>query len=506
MSEVRIWKLVLFGLLAGLIVCWVFATPIFGTSDESAHVIKAAAVVRGELVGTPVGGPSTIVVIPQGLVGANPVPCFALHPTLSAGCVKPLSTDNGLVSEKTWTGYYPPLYYLLVGWPSRLCSGVTAVYAMRLISGLLGAVFLAGAFFSAIQARSRALLVPAVAAMTTPYLFAYIGSVNPSGLEMASSLCAWTAGIALVDRPSDSERRQLLIRFALSLAVLSQLRDLGPLFVVAIVFTLMNWYGVRRSWLLVRRPGARLIVIGIGICAAFTVFWVLIVGSLSFLPSNQTLPPHAGLITILAQSVWRYGNDLRQLVGNFGWTDTYPPVWVSALGLGVMASLAVIGIRRAQKRLRLIVMALLVFSVLLPIILIAHEAGSVGILGQGRYWFPLLAGVVLASAGAGGSSVHAASWRLWATVAVTAVVIDIVCFQVALDRFRFGLGQPEVRAGWNPPGGAEVWPVLSAAMSVLFAWWWWQRRRDEGPIGQLQLSDADSGSSERDLPYTGSGG
>lgn len=56
MRAVGLWKLALFVLLAGISVCWVFATPLFGTSDETAHVMKAAAVVRGEFVGTRVGG------------------------------------------------------------------------------------------------------------------------------------------------------------------------------------------------------------------------------------------------------------------------------------------------------------------------------------------------------------------------------------------------------------------------------------------------------------------
>lgn len=470
------WKLALFVLLAGVSVCWVFATPLFGTSDETAHVMKAAAVVRGEFVGTRDGGPNTVVNVPQDLIGANRIPCFAIHPAINAGCLAALGHDNNLVPEETWMGYYPPLYYLLVGWPSLFLYAGKAIYAMRLMSALLGAALLAGAFFSAAEARGRALLVPATAALATPYLFTYIASVNPSGMEMASALCAWTAGIALVDSPPESRRRWILIRFIVAMAVLAQVRDLGPLFVTVIALSMASWYGFRSSWSLLARPGVRLIAIGIAMCAAFASFWVLVIGNLSFARSTIGLGPHSGVITTLSKSALRYVFDLRQLVGNFGWTDTYPPLWVSWLGLGVMAILLAVGLRAASKRQRIIVGASIGFAVLFPILLIAREASSEGILGQARYWFPLLAGVLVLAAGAGGSRVRPSRW-LWAGVALSEVIIGVVCFQVALDRFRFGLGQPEVHAGWNPPGGADVWPVLFGVLSLLFAWLWLSRRR-----------------------------
>ncbi len=491
MKPVLLWKPVLFALLAGMSVCWVFATPLFGTSDETAQVMKAAGVVRGEFVGKPDGGPNTVVDVPRDLIGANRIPCFALDSRISAGCLAPLGHDNDLVPEETWVGYYPPLYYLLVGWPSLFLHAAKAIYAMRLVSALLGAALLAGAFFSAAEARGRALLVPATAALATPYLFCYIAAVNPSGMEMASALCAWTSGIALVDSPPERTRRPILIRLIVALAVLAQVRDLGPLFVAVIVLSMAAWYGFRSSWSLLARPRIRLIAIGIALCAAFGGFWVLVVGNLSFSPSLHTLAPNSGVITALLKSARRYGYNLRELVGNFGWTDTYPPPWVSGLGLGVMAMLLALGLRAARWRQRIIAGALLGFSVLFPILLIAHEASSFGLLGQGRYWFPLLAGVVVIAAGAGGSR-FPASWLLWAGVALSEVIINVVCYQVALDRFRFGLGQPEMHAGWNPPGGADLWPIVYGVLSILFAWWWCRFRECEMPRLPAALSSAHS--------------
>jgi hypothetical protein len=469
-----VWKLALLALLAGVSICWVFATPIFGTSDETAQVMKAASVARGQLVGTADGGPNTVVQVPQDLIGPVRVPCFALKPTISAGCQPSFGSNNTLVSEETWVGYYPPLYYLLVGWPSLFLHTGSALYSMRVLSALLGAVFLALAFFSAAEARGRSLLLPATAALATPYLFVYNAAVNPGGLEMASALCAWTSGLALVDNPGEPIRRRVLVRFVLAMAVLAQVRDFGPIFVGVIALCLAGWYGYRSSWALLSNPRNRVIALVIAVCAVFAACWVLFVGNLSFSPSTHQLAPHSGLFSTLQKSSRRFLFNVRQLVGNFGWTDTYPPQWVSALGLGVMGLMLVIGAAAAKARQRIITALLLVFAVAFPIALIAREASREGILGQGRYWFPLLAGVVLLAAAAGGARL-APNRLLWTGVAVSAIVINVICFQVALDRFRFGLGQPETHAGWNPPGGADLWPILYAVLTVALVWTWWSQ-------------------------------
>jgi hypothetical protein len=347
-----------------------------------------------------------------------------------------------------------------------------AVYAMRLVAALLGALLLALAFLSAAEARGRALLLPAVAALATPYVFVYVATVNPSGMEMTSALCAWTSGVALANGPPPAKRRRVLVRFVVGLAVLTQVRDLGPLFAAVIVVVMVAWYGVGASWTLLRSTVARVVVAGVGACALFTTVWVLVVGNLRFVPN--ALPTGKGNFEILWLSITRFGRDMVQLAGNFGWTDTYPPWWVSALALLVMIGLVVVGLCLAAKRQRVILMCLAAFSFVAPVVLVAAEARSEGILGQGRYWLPLVAGVLLAAAEAGGSRIDRPSLLLWSGVAVSEVIVAEVCFQVSLDRFRFGLGRPETIAAWNPPGGGDPWPVVYGVLTLLFAYWWWR--------------------------------
>ncbi|MGH9101175.1 MAG: DUF2142 domain-containing protein [Acidimicrobiales bacterium] len=473
-------RMLVVALLAGLSVCWVFATPLFGISDEPAQVMKAAAVVRGQFVGTPDGGPNTIVRIPEDLVGPDRLPCFMFRPTVDAGCEAPLGHDNAVVPEETWVGYYPPFYYLVVGWPSLLFQGAVAVYAMRVVAALLGAVLLAFAFLSAADARGRALLVPALAALATPYVLVYMATVNPSGMELSSALCAWTSGAALANGPPPDKRRGILVRFVIGLAVLTQVRDLGPIFAGVVVLALVCWYGVRASAELLRRRAVKLMVAGIGACAVFASVWVLVVAKLNFV--GNSLPKDNGFAELLWLSTLRFAHDLLQLVGSFGWTDTSPPPWVTALGLAIMAGLAILGFAAAARRPRAVVAGLLVCSFLLPVLLVAVEARHEGILGQGRYWLPLLAGVLLVAAEAGGAAIERPSRLLWSAVAVSEVVIDVVCFQVALDRFRFGVGRPEIAAGWNPPGGGDPWPIVYGALTLAFAYWWWSLGSPRGAV------------------------
>ena len=63
---------------------------------------------------------------------------------------------------------------------------------MRLISGLLTALFIGLAIGISATWSNRRLLLLAVVTATTPMLLVFGSAVNPSGLEMASALCAWT--------------------------------------------------------------------------------------------------------------------------------------------------------------------------------------------------------------------------------------------------------------------------------------------------------------------------
>ncbi len=75
-----------------LTVLWTLATPLFAAPDEPAHVLKAVATARGELLARPVpGDPAAVmdVVVPAGYATVGQVPsCFYKSRDEPAGCAK----------------------------------------------------------------------------------------------------------------------------------------------------------------------------------------------------------------------------------------------------------------------------------------------------------------------------------------------------------------------------------------------------------------------------------
>ena len=162
----RVWAmstLILFGFSA----VWTLATPIGAANDEPAQLVKAASAARGELLGQTVSPRSvahlsdadrtslhdcyiiyggrrcnravTIVTVPEGFASLAACNTFAFVP---AGSCVGLRGSARTASAATYVGRYPPLYYAIVGLPSLVWSDDAAVYLMRMVSGMLSALFL----------------------------------------------------------------------------------------------------------------------------------------------------------------------------------------------------------------------------------------------------------------------------------------------------------------------------------------------------------------------------
>lgn len=436
-------------------------------------------------------GPYTAVEVPAGIVGTR-YTCFVFQRSVPASCEPTLSDSTRVVTATTYAGRYPPLYYALVGWPTLLVRGDLAIYLMRGISAFLAALFLAGAFRSAASSRSHRLLLVALAAVMTPYVLYFAGSVNPSGLEMTAAIGAWTSGLVLVGEPDRLVDKRLIIRFALALAVLVELRGLGPLFGAVVVATLVGLFGVRPFLRLLADRTGRLAALVVALSAAFCVSWTIKVGGLALL-GGAFLPPHAGALVALNGSTIRFGSDLVEMVGMFGWWNaTFLPRWTYLVWFAIGGGLVALGLFLARGRMRIVAIALAVLSVALPILLVAAEAGTTGIVGQGRYWVPLVAGVVVVGAYACRPFTEPLFVSVAALVAVLTVGVQVVAFRYVLNRYRFGLHRSDATAPWSPPAGAVVLMAVFIALVVIMALWWWRasrpRRATWSVTSALQLS------------------
>ena len=128
------------------------------------------------------------------------------------------------VKAITYVGRYPPLYYAIVGLPSLVSHTDTAVYLMRLLSGLASALFLGLALaLAAFWSRSR-LLVAAVAVAASAMVFVFSSVVNPSGLECATAICVWTGGLVLVLDQAEHPRQSVVVATAIAASVMVSMR------------------------------------------------------------------------------------------------------------------------------------------------------------------------------------------------------------------------------------------------------------------------------------------
>ena len=231
-------------LLFALAAAWSAATPLMASPDEPSHVVKAAAVVRGQWSGTlgpePTDttrpGAGTIVRLPTDLAASVALPnCYAFHSDNAADCVPKLPARTGdSVPVETFAGQYPPLYYALVGWPSLLLTGEAGLYAMRLASAAISAAMLTwGAFRLTTVRGNRLALWGAVVAITPMCLF-LAGTVNPAGWEIAAAVSFWAACLAIVSRHGPVGTGAL-VQAAVSGAVLVNIRASSPFWALAIV-------------------------------------------------------------------------------------------------------------------------------------------------------------------------------------------------------------------------------------------------------------------------------
>lgn len=409
-------------LLFAMTALWSLGMPLMASPDEPSHAIKAAAVVRGQLDGplseAPVRltepGRGTIVQVPTDLARtAALADCFRFEEKEAADCAPALpEREPGLVDATTYAGQYPPLYYLLVGWPSLVLPGTAALYAMRLVTAAISTGFLVWGLRRLVGPGARRGLWGASVALT-PMVFFMAGTVNPNGLEITSAFSFWAATTALtrhVPDPSPTPPVSLYVQAAVSGAVLVNLRTSGPLWAALIlVFALLvaRPGGIRAA---LRARAARWAGAAAVVASLTAVGWL---ATHSDVVSTEGLHPEFAeprlVVAVMLLSTQAF---VEQSIGNFGWLDTEAPfptvlAWFAAASALLFVGLAATGARRAKAAVALLAGAV----VLVPIALTVPTAEAAGIIWQGRYALPLALGIPLLG-GLLASSVEGEAGRL----------------------------------------------------------------------------------------------
>lgn len=520
--------LIFFG--AGAI--WSAATPLLGAPDEPSQIIKAASVVRGVWTaycyvdaaypggaggpkGCPFADPPNAYgfeeVLPQfyNLVRSPDADqkhsqiCFTRKTTpkgaIPASCARSLNrtpnaadvTGGYTKFNQTYQARYPPEYYAVVGLPSLFNGSTIDLYLMRLVSAALSAIFLALACSAAAVYSRNRLLIFGLALSATPMVFFLASVVNSSGLECSSAIAFWTAGVILFTERLSTPPRGLIAITAFSGAVFESVRALSPFWLAlaaVVLLACVKWRDLRdgmRShplWV-----GASFVVL-VGILA---VWWILAEHATDlYFAQNPGIPATVSMSTILKTAFEHNAFYLPDMIGVFGWFDTYAPLATYVIWYALVC-LAVIGAAMRSARRGAVLIAMFAAILVVPVIIEASHAHAYGYTWSGRDALPFAVGLpILAAAtlGAPGdrSSIAAVARRIAPYGIGVLGIAQFLAFYESVRRYAVGstgavfgfLTHPN----WQP-AISNIWALILelAAVIALCALYLWSIRQ---PIEQ----------------------
>lgn len=431
-----------------LVLTWSLTNPIFAAPDENLHLARSQSTWLGDFF-----PPYSTDGVPVGAVG-----CFAFQPAVSADCMDTTwgpETDAQLLPT---TDGYPPFFYLIAGAPSRLVDDLVGAYTVRVWLALLSSLIVAAALRRLSALRTDGLATVALLVALTPMTMFLMSSVNPSGLAVALGALAVASGLTWRQDPRPRE----LATFGACLAGIVLLRREGLLVSGLLAVGVIG----PSAWTMVasirhHRTTLLGVIAGVSLAAAsFLAFsWDFLAGQLS---SNFTW------------SNWRmtlvFSNSyLHQLVGVFGWLDTFAAavtrtVWF--LCVGVVVGIAVwMRERRAYEAV-----FLLVACAVLPLVFGFFRLQYF----QTRYVFPVfIAGFVLYAVLYVPDLTALRQWTAARRVLMAGVLFThLTAFMTNLHRYTHG-NSAEVSVftepAWEPPGlGYPLALFLGVGATVLF--------------------------------------
>lgn len=486
-SRPLLWTwLATFGVLFVAVAAWSFSSPLGSGPDEPAHLVRAASLVRGQLLGTPLAHPTNAekswvtVRVPEVFAALeNDVGCFQFKPAVPAGCQQPLNASTKEVLTQTYVGRYPPFYYALVGLPTLFLVSVKGIYAARLVSGALAAALLALAMTSLRRCRGAPLLGAGVAVAVTPMALYMAAIINPSGLEIAASISAWVAAMALLSEPAGGEAgpfTSATSALGLSIVVLLLTRALSPLWALAIL-VVIGVAGPPRSWRdLLRRRHTQAWIAACAVAAVCALVWDLRADPFLTEPGTR-VSAHASETQVVMLALERLDLIMTSSIGYFGWLSSPSPEGVIVVWLAVFGVVVLVGACLARARGVLALGGTLVAWLALPVAVTLSQARTEGILGQGRDYLGLAVGIPIVAGAIAGErfAQRRSSLRLVSIVVTAVLACQVADFYSALRRNTVGITGPidaflgRAAGQWSPPlPGILLFVAFSLAM-VAFA-------------------------------------
>ncbi len=456
-----------FGVLWFLASVWAVANPLMASPDEPAHVVRAASLLRGQVL-PPDGDWGSDVRVPSFYDRVNAYPtCYMFRPEESGVCE--IAADRPatqVVDSATMAGKYNPVYYAVVGLPTLLPPGDGVLYLMRIVSAGLCAFLVAVGLRAVAQTPAPGWAVLGVAGAVTPMVVFLSSTVNPAAVEIAAAFALWCQMLTLLRHPDAARTAGRMGWIAVSATVLLNARGLSLLYgaVIVAVAVLAAPLARTREVLVDRRAWPSFaVIVAAGLAAAA---WVLGAGSLAV---GGTEHPELTFLSAARTTLLSTPEYVTNMVGQFGWMDTNldPTVhmaFAAAAGAAVLLAAAV-----GSRRERWLLAGLAASVVVLPVLIHASQARSLGIIWQGRYILPVAVGVPLfagyvlvtrlggsAATAATGATAAAATLRRPMVVLVAGLVglVQLAAFGQNLHRYVNGTDGSWVSlepGAWLPP-------------------------------------------------------
>jgi Predicted membrane protein (DUF2142) len=383
-------------------------------------------------------------------------------PTINSCHVGPplgMTSTRTIVSATQFSNY-PPLYYLLVGWPTLIASGTGALYGMRLLVVLFDSALIALGLCLLARFRRRSILVGSLFALPPMALFV-CSVVNANGMEIAAGFAAWCGGLCIA--ATKEPPRHLVIWTSLAFVILIFSRPDSPAYAIGIIAVL----GLLAGWKRCREVAKQLRVFWMSLVGALVVAgcFLLFVGA----PTPLGLPenPPLSLISGVWLTVRLMGDQSRQIVGDFGWLDIPAPLWVVMVWVIALIGLVAWALtvsRRARRALPLLALGLLAC----PFVFETPLLNSAGPGWQGRYWLPLAIGLPLVA-----GAVLDLRQRSAIIVGLVLGAAQVGALLSVLHAYDGHTVRPGSYALWGPPGGAALTLaifVVGQVLLVAFAW------------------------------------
>lgn len=469
--------------LVALTSLWIVATPIAASPDEPAHMIKAAAVVRGEWIGPP-SPEGTVVHVPQYVAWTLAETCYAFNGDATPACSDPIPKPvDAIVESHTTAGLYNPVYYVMVGWPTLFAHDDWGIFAMRFLSAIITMSFLAAAFALVSTWSRRVIPLVGLVVVATPMLLFLGASVNPNALEATTALSVFVGMLSLTLVPDPPNRVASVAVISIAGAIGMNARALSPLWLAVAVLVPLILVERGRLLPLLRRRSTLVAAAAVLAGTIFAVAWTVGSNSLGGALTDPDLeldnpypgtgqPAIYGFVYMLERTV----SFSRQIIGLFGWMDTDAPdvvafVWAVLIGVTLVAA-AVLLRRRA-----LLVFAILAAAyVLLPAVIQAAFVTGGGYIWQGRYAFALFGMLIVGAAALLADRLPVPSRttasRLLVLLGTAVSLGHVYAYAFVLKRYVAGITGTWVdlalRPIWSPPVSA-VLLIVTFAVAVVVA-------------------------------------